>query len=354
MSAASSFSSIREEIDAALAKTVRELIVSVQKNTKVEYVSDGAEYLEKLVLAGGKRVRGYCAYQMYLAAGGEDVQVGQKLAVSLELFHLFALIHDDIMDQASSRRGVTTIHHFSEEWLRLHGRVGNLQRTAESQAMLWGDFLLAVSQAKLQEIKLAPEVKQQVNAVFSRMFTEVVLGQMIDVDMTTRQEVSTDELWEKTLMKSTLYTFVRPLQLGVAAAGGSEALMQFAENYGTALGTAFQLQDDLFDVTQTEATFQKPVLNDIQEGAHTILTSYIMSDGTDEQKLLLKQYMGTKLTEKEQEIVRDLYYHSGAVAKAESEISHYFAEAEASVVSLPENQRQPWLELLEVVRGRSK
>ncbi len=355
MSAAEpSFSTIRDEIDAALATTVRELIVSVQKETKVSYVDESVEYLEKLILAGGKRIRGYGAYQMYLSAGGTNRDVAVKLAVALELFHLFALIHDDIMDEAASRRGVTTMHHYTESWLRSRGRIGNLPRVADSQAILWGDFLLALSQARLQEVAISPAEKMAVNAVFSRMFLEVVVGQMIDVDMTTRTEVTEAELTEKTLFKSTLYTFVRPMQIGAVAAGGSKQWMEFADTYGRAIGTGFQIQDDLFDVILTEEQLQKPVLNDIQEGAHTILTSYILSDGTPEQQALLKKFMGTKLTETELKQAKTLYRDSGAISRAEREISSSFAVARNALASLEADQRKPWESLLTLIETRKK
>lgn len=355
MSAAEpSFSTIRDEIDAALATSVRELIVSVQGETKVAYVSDSVAYLEQLILSGGKRIRGYGAYQMYLSAGGTDRKVGVQLAVALELFHLFALIHDDIMDEAASRRGVTTMHHYTEEWLRSQNRSGDLHRVADSQAMLWGDFLLALSQAKLQEIALEPSRKDAVNAVFSRMFLEVVIGQMIDVDMTTRNTVTGEELIEKTMLKSTLYTYVRPMQIGAAAAGSDERWMQFAEQYGKALGTAFQLQDDLFDVILREDQMEKPVLNDIQEGAHTILTNYIIENGTEDQRSLLKKFMGTKLTEAELHEARELYHASGAVASAEEAIAQAFAETRSALSFLTESERAPWEALVSLIENRKK
>ncbi|CAN5203185.1 polyprenyl synthetase family protein [soil metagenome] len=349
-----SFSTIRDEIDAALATSVRELIISVQQETAVSYVTESVVYLEKLILSGGKRIRGYGAYQMYLSAGGTDKAVALQIAVALELFHLFAIIHDDIMDEASSRRGVTTMHHYTEEWLRSHGRIGKLSRISDSQAMLWGDFLLALSQAKLQQVHISPEQKVSLNAVFSRMFLEVVVGQMIDVDMTTRRDVTEAELHEKTMLKSTLYTYVRPMQMGVAAAGAGESWMQFADVYGRSLGTAFQIQDDLFDVILTEGQMQKPVLNDIQEGAHTVLTSFILREGTAEQRELLKKFMGTKLTDAELQEARDLYRESGAITKAERDIAQAFAGARKALSSLTESERKPWEDLVTLIEQRKR
>jgi heptaprenyl diphosphate synthase len=130
--------------------------------------------------------------------------------------------------------------------------------------------------------------------------------------------------------------------------------MDFSDTYGRALGKAFQIQDDLFDVILTEEQMQKPVLNDIQEGAHTVLTSYILREGTQAQQELLKKFMGTRLTDAEQQQARNLYKDSGAIAKAEQDIARAFAEARHALDPLGELERKPWDELVTLIEQRKR
>lgn len=346
------FKQVREQIDAELQQYVAELVHQLSTQTDVAYVRAGTRYLEKLVLAGGKRVRGYVLAEMYHTAGGNDDAMVMKAASAMELFHLFALIHDDIMDHAASRRGVTTMHHFTEEWLREHERVGDLVHVGVSQAILWGDFLLALSQSRLQQLAAPAVNRDAMLMVFMRMFTEVVVGQMIDVDMTTRTSVTQQEVAEKTLLKTALYTFVRPMQMGAALASAPPEMMRFCDTYGRALGVAFQLQDDLFDVVSREADLQKPVLNDVQSGEHTVLSTYIFEHGTAEQQRMFRRCFGTLLSTAELATVRQLFYDSGAVSYAEAVIAQEFQAAEAALELLNPDERGPWRDLIELIRGR--
>lgn len=353
MIATPAYKKFRKSLDARLAEYIRTLIPAITSQTNVEYVQAGTRYLDKLVTGSGKRVRGYVLAHMYKTAGGEDEVAAREAAVAVELFHLFALIHDDVMDKASARRGIPTLHCFTEDWLTTAGRRGDLAHVGVSQAILWGDLLLAISQSRLQACSFSYAPLRHTLSIFSRMFSEVVVGQMIDVDMTTRTSVTQAELEEKTILKSALYSFVRPMQMGVALAEGDPTLMKFCEIYGTALGMAFQIQDDLFDLTTQETTSAKPVLNDIKAGEHTFFTNYIWEQGSTDQKKKLTSVFGHSLTERQEEEVRKLFVDSGAVAYGEDLLNKYFAEAEQSLELIPKKYRKDWGSLITLIKNRT-
>jgi len=346
-----SFETVRHDIDERLASYLKKLADSITTNTSVEYVQAAAAYIQKLAV-GGKRVRGYVLVAMYQTAGGKQYDEIMNAALAIELFHLFALIQDDIMDRAATRRGVATLHVFTEKWLQTHKRHGDLAHTGDSQAILWGDFLLALSQSKLQSAGFTGKKLTQALAVFSRMFTEVVVGQMIDVDMVTRPQSSAKELEEKNRLKSALYSFVRPMQIGASLAGATKDYLKMSEVYGTNLGMAFQIQDDLFDLTLSENALQKPVLNDIAAGAHTLFSNYVWEHGTEAQKSVLKRAFGASISVEEVAAVRQIFHDSGAISYGKKVMTSYFKAAETSLTTLPTAKQQPWRDLIAIVRNR--
>jgi len=345
------FLAVHHDIDERLHHYLEKVVPSITSHTSVAYVKASAAYLEKLAL-GGKRVRGYCVVGMYETVGGKNYDAILNTAVAMELFHLFALIQDDVMDKATTRRGIATMHNFTENWLREQKRQGDLAHVSQSQAILWGDFLLALSQSKLQASGFTGKKLTQALGIFSRMFTEVVVGQMIDVDMVTHALVSEVELQEKNLLKSALYTFVRPMQIGASLAGGSLSLMQDIEVFGTALGIAFQIQDDLFDLTLSEDAMHKPVLNDVRAGSHTLFSHYVLKHATEAQKNILKRAFGATMTMGEETHVRQVFHDSGAIQHGTEVMTSYFQQAEKAVKAFPSSKQQQWHDLIDLVRNR--
>ncbi len=187
----------------------------------------------------GKRLRPYLAYLGYSACGGSDVEEIMGTAVGLELFHLFCLIHDDIMDQDLERRGLATTHTYIFESLKGKVLEEHRVRIAESIAMLIGDDMFAWSRELLADPRLAERLRY--------MIDEVILGQVLDVLLTGSKTASRKELNHMMLLKTAGYSFARPLQIGGALAGMDELRAGFFDNFGKTLGLAFQLQDDYFD-----------------------------------------------------------------------------------------------------------
>lgn len=362
-----SLSDFRKQFQPVLEGFLREKREEMDALVADPFLRDILHYPETL-LAEGKRIRPYVAWLLYLGtthpptpfrlrwAGHaprttDDSEI-LRILTSLELFHAFALVHDDIMDRADTRRSVATVHRFVAERLAKDGRPQDADHAGKSQAILVGDLLMNWSQACVGAG--SPDVTNARN-VFRKMIDEVIIGQMIDVDTATREEVSDELIRVKLQLKTASYTFVRPMQMGAALAGSSDPkLYQWCERFGTPLGIAFQVQDDLLDLTQPSSVTGKPVFGDLGERQHTVFTQHILKHGSDDQKRELASLFGADLSEQDRPRVTALFEGSGALAAGIAEMNRRFDEARTCLDDAPvsDEATAAFRELVEGLRGR--
>jgi len=314
----------KKRFDPVLGRFLEKKIQEVKKTTNDPFVHEVVKHARTLVMAGGKRVRPFLAFLSYRAAGGKKDIL--ETLVGLELFHAFALVHDDIMDRGMERHGVATTH-------RLYG---------DAQAILLGDLLFEWANA------LIAPTKGQV--IFSRMVQEVILGQMLDVDAIRRKKVSDQFIQDKMRLKTASYTFIRPLQFGAALAG-KPGMYKFCEKFGLPLGLAFQIQDDLLDLTASTDKLGKSAFNDIREGQKTVFTQFVAKKTKHD----LSKYKGKALSEKDKERIRKILEESGALEHGRNKMAAYFREAELAVEhsGMTDKQCVPFVETIEYIRSRS-
>lgn len=292
-------------LDLFLAKKQKQSYLLTQ-DKMARKVIDHAIYL---ALHDGKRIRPYLAYLGYCAAGGKNPKVILDALIGIELFHVFALIHDDVMDKADIRRGTPTIH------MSVARTIGNDPRalhTGYAQAILAGDLLYTWShEAMLGD--LVPVVYKRVQPRFYAMIEEVIIGQMLDVDMGIRKHVTMSAIKKKELMKTARYTFVHPLLIGMSLYRTSTALAHTFDLFGTHAGRAFQMQDDLLDIVGDTKKTGKPSFGDVAEGKHTFFTQYIYEKGASREKKLLTQHFGKPITRRNSRVLHELFSSSGSI-----------------------------------------
>ena len=127
----------------------------------------------------------------------------------------------------------------------------------------------------------------KVKTFFYEMVDEVCIGQMIDVDITTRKKVSKDLIDEKTRLKTAGYSFIKPLQIGAALSGKDNiGIQKFCKEFGLRMGTAFQTQDDLLDITSSAKQLGKTVSLDASQHKRTYFNYY---KSADEGKRIIKE-----------------------------------------------------------------
>lgn len=239
---------------------------------------------------GGKRLR-----PMLTLLGGQlftdDLGSLVKPALATEVFHNFTLVHDDLMDQAPLRRGQPTVH---ERW-------------NASTAILSGDVMLVRAYELLFE-NVPAAVLPQVLRRFSQTAAEVCEGQQWDMNFETESTVTIDQYLDMIRLKTAVLLGFA-LELGALLAGASAADAEHLRQFGTDIGLAFQLRDDLLDVYGNAATFGKRVGGDIIADKKTFLLLTAQAQANATQQATLGRYLGQPVTDADAKVqaVRGVY-----------------------------------------------
>jgi isopentenyl-diphosphate delta-isomerase type 1 len=303
--------------------------------------------VQRLVAAGGKRLRPAFAYWGHRATGAPHDDGVVVAAAALELLHTFALVHDDVMDRSATRRGRPTAHRSLADAHRRAGLDGDSAWFGTSAAVLVGDLAFLWSTQLLGEAPLPPDAAARARRVFSRLCTEVIAGQYLDLHLTAGDgdcRGAADALARRVaLLKSARYTVTRPLQLGAALAGppGEEgALDQALAAYGDALGLAFQLRDDVLGLFGDPAVTGKSRLDDLREGKRTLLVVRALRLAPADDARFLSYTLGDPgVDEAVAERCREIVASSGARASVEALIAARRDEAVAALRSVGEPAR---------------
>ena len=206
--------------------------------------------------AGGKRLRPILTLEFCRLCGG-DVHAALPAACGVELLHTYSLIHDDLpcMDDDDLRRGKPTNH-------MVYG---------ECTATLAGDALQAEAFGTILRCDLPPTVKASCAEILAGAvgLDGMCGGQFLDMSWEGRT-LTEQELTEINIRK-TGALLVAACQMGVAAAGGSELMLAAAGHYGSSIGLAFQIRDDMLDVLSTAEELGKPIGSDLEENKNTYM-----------------------------------------------------------------------------------
>ncbi|WP_234430826.1 polyprenyl synthetase family protein [Streptomyces sp. NRRL F-4489] len=287
---------------------------------------DLAETVADFVRGGGKRLRPVlCVVGWHATRGlGEPApEVVGRVAASLEMFHAFALIHDDVMDDSDRRRGRPTVHRAMAARYP-PGTRPDAERIGAGAAILAGDLSLAWSDQLLHSAGLRPEQRDAVLPLIDTMRAELVHGQFLDLTTEVRARAAAGRV-EAALRvaryKTAAYTVERPLHIGAALAGAPGGLREALSAYALPVGEAFQLRDDLLGVFGDPALTGKPVLDDVRGGKPTVLLAVASERADERQTAVLDACVGRRdLDERGADRVRRVLLDTGAVDTVESMI----------------------------------
>ncbi|MBB5917987.1 geranylgeranyl diphosphate synthase type I [Nocardia transvalensis] len=291
-------------------------------------VVDAAAELEDFVLRGGKRTRPSFAWTGWLGAGGaaDGPQAAAVLraCAALELVQACALIHDDIIDSSRTRRGFPTVHVDFEERHREREWSGDSGHFGISVGVLIGDLALAWADDMVAAAGLDAAAHRRFAPVWAAMRTEVMGGQLLDIHGEAGADDSVEAALRINRYKTAAYTVERPLHLGAALAAAGPPLVAAYREFGTDIGIAFQLRDDLLGVFGDPAVTGKPSGDDLREGKRTVLIAEALrradADSPTAAKLL-RTSLGTDLTPDEVTHLRALITDLGAVGEVERRIA---------------------------------
>ncbi len=284
--------------------------------------------LEDFVLRGGKRLRPAFAYWGYRAVtpGPEDSVDDEmlRLFAALELLHACALVHDDVIDESGTRRGMPTAHVQFADLHRERGWLGSAEQFGRSAAILLGDLSLVWADDIVAGVNLAADGQRRVQRVWSDIRTEVLGGQYLDIVAESRGTHSIDTAMNVNTYKTASYTVSRPLQLGAAAAADRPDVQTVFHGVGTDLGVAFQLRDDVLGVFGDPAVTGKPSGDDLRAGKRTVLLAEAVerADRSDPVAAeLLRSSVGTDLSETQVRELCLVIESVGALSAVEEHIS---------------------------------
>ena len=286
----------------------------------------------RLVLSGGTRLRpAFCHWGHVAAGGAPDSAAALDAGAAIELMHAFALFHDDIMDDAATRRGQPTTHTVAAEEHRREGWAGESRRFGEGVAILVGDLAFVYADHLLTGAP--PEAWR----IWNELRAELNIGQYLDIVgsvQSTRDIETADRICR---YKSGKYTIERPLHLGavLAAPEHIDVLIPHLSAYGLPLGDAFQMRDDVMGAFGDGAATGKPVGDDLREGKPTPLLARAVHRADRAQRAVLElvgdHTMGADDVARIQQVIVD----TGALDELETHISALVTEAVDAITAAP-------------------
>lgn len=323
-------SQFKENFDKLFSKELDKFIKrasGISTNKKVYEVINHLRPLSE----NGKRLR---PYVLYLGYGQEKIDkkiINQMVAI--ELLHLFALIHDDIMDASPKRHGVKTIQNLTKN-----------ENLGKSFAMLAGDLVFNFA----YEIFIKENENSKSKEIFSTLIEEVIIGQSLDAELSCLKSFSKEDLDRKTILKTARYTFRRPLEIGLSLRGTpvDKKLIRVYSQIGENLGIIFQIDDDLLDIFGDEKKLNKKTFQDIESKQATLISFYLKDNKT------FKSYFGKNLNKEERENLKQLIKNSGTLEKIESERKQLINKTEKLISGLPD--KEVWLEFSHKITNREK
>lgn len=248
------------------------------------------------LMRGGKRLRPAFCYWAWRGAGGPDTEQILAASAALEFFQAAALIHDDVMDDSDTRRGMPAVH---RRFATLHasaGWAGDGERFGVAGAVLVGDLCLGWSDELYAGSGLTPAELARGRRVFDRMRTELMGGQYLDmleqVVAAQRTSGAVERARRVVRYKSAKYTIEHPLLIGGLLAGADDALLAAYSAYGLPLGEAFQLRDDVLGVFGDPSQTGKPAGDDLREGKRTVLVAKALERATPAQAATVRHHLG--------------------------------------------------------------
>lgn len=301
---------------------VEQRLYETTKDQHPKSLYDPVTYTYKL---GGKRVRPQLtAIGAGLANG--DISKAVPAACAVEMLHNFTLIHDDIMDEAVTRRGEDAVH---IKW-------------SASTAILSGDVLFGLSAKELQAYAHDESItKAQLTAIYDAFHwgvQTVCEGQARDMDFEERQDVSLKEYLQMIEQKTAALLSVS-LRLGGITANASEERLKELHELGITVGIAFQIQDDFLDVYGNPETFGKRKAGDLYEAKKTWLTIHALEqlphDDANELSTILHKPERSSI---DIDRIYQLFDKIELKKQVREYITSYYEKAESLLTSFPDSE----------------
>lgn len=280
--------------------------------------------VRELTMRGGKRLRPVALHAGYRAVceRGEPERTSAAGA-AIELMQSYFLIQDDWMDGDEERRGGPAVH------VMLTNAAGGDRQLGASLAILAGDLAAGYAFELLHRAPFPAARAAEGLAAFSRMHTEVVFGQQLDL-------LEHDDVALTHHLKTGSYTVRGPLALGALLGDATPEQLTALERFGEPLGLAFQLRDDLLGTFGDPKITGKPAGHDLREGKHTVLIEEARASlGEAERDQLESVLDNAEPTPRAISDVTELLMQTGVRARVEAKLDGLLAQAAGALASAP-------------------
>lgn len=275
-----------------------------------------------LLRAGGKRIRPALVLLTSKFPGADIARV-VPVAVAVELIHMASLVHDDVVDKATVRRGMPTVN---AKW-------------SNQVSVLTGDYLFAKGFSMLAETGNPRLVK-----IMADMVYEMSRGEMAQIESYFRVNQTEAEYYERIAQK-TGYLLAECCRLGGIMAGAEEREVQALYDYGMGVGLAFQIADDLLDFHGSAAKVGKPVCGDLKTGILTMPVIHALQHSAHAAEL--RTMIETRsISDTDVARVKEILEAAGSFAYAREKADQHLAKAVAKLEEVPELTTRSGLQVL--------
>lgn len=301
----------------AAQQSDRDLLALVEEFFRTSFGTDNAvitEAVRRMLAAGGKRLRPRLAL-LAAEAGGADARAHLPLAAYMELIHVGTLIHDDVVDRADTRRGV------SATAVDYGNRV----------SVLAGDYLFAWI-FKNVTAGYGPPIPN----ILSATLADITDGEVLQLRATGNLDLSL-ATYVDIVVKKTASLFSASGECGALVSGASPVRVKALREYGRSFGIAFQMLDDLLDVTATESEIGKPVGNDLRERKVTIPLIFALENGSPEFQRAVARFYEAEASPEAHAAIPGLLEgirQSGGLAKTRDAVAGYVERAKTALAPL--------------------
>ena len=285
-----------------------------QARSNIQVIAYIGDYLRA---SGGKRVRPALTILANYTVGGDAARYNSiRMAAVMEFLHTATLVHDDIIDNAETRRNSPSIN----------SRFGN------QTAVLMGDWLyMSAFETSLAERSLP--ILDILTAV-TRKMTE---GELLQLTLLGRTDISEEQYFD-ILQRKTAYLFSACCEIGAIMGGADEARQLALQEYGMRLGTAFQLVDDLLDFTATDEVLGKAAGADLLEGKLTLPLIYLLENDSSMRDAIQTIMRDGNYQQVSRKTLLHAVKRTGALARAQARADEYAEAARKTLDSLPQSE----------------
>ncbi len=307
---------IVEHILAEVEKSLENFMTQMKDDYRL-YLAHPSLYesIREFSLRKGKRLRPLLlilSYQGYLPAGKKVSQSVYNASTCIELLHNFMLIHDDIIDRSDLRRGRPTLHRLLAKTVKTKEQ----EKLGSDLAIIAGDIVYALAIDAFLSVQETPDRKERALKYFIQTAAFTAMGEFIDTvqGVEKLEKITEEKVFLNYTLKTARYTFDCPLVTGAILAGADNNNIKQLSELGNLIGQAFQIQDDIIGIFDSEKNIGKSILSDLAESKKTLLVchAYHHLKGAQRQKFL-SYFNKSKKTHKDLTAVRKIFQEAGSL-----------------------------------------